>query len=143
MPDTAALLHGQRGILDARENGAEVVVDLAEHKAVEKGNGAARTGAGEDTPGRQEAEVGHGAVEALGPLLACFLTALLAAAAARATRQNVSSSENSALPPSALLRRYLRSHISREMGAENSASSRMGASCCSAREYGVEEAQSQ
>ena len=77
MPDAAALLHGQRGILDAREDGAEIVVDRAEHEAVEEGDGAPRAGAGEDTACRQEAEVGHGAVEALGPLLAGLLAALL------------------------------------------------------------------
>ena len=58
-----------------------------------------------------------------------FLPPFSAVAAARATRQKVSSSDESALPPSVLFRRYLRSHISREMGAENSASSGIGASC--------------
>ena len=72
-----------------------------------------------------------------------FLPPFSAAAAARATRQNVSSSDESESPPSTFFRRYLMSHISREMGAENSASSRIGASCSSARKYGVEAAQSQ
>ena len=77
VPDPAALLHGQRGILHALEDGAQVVVDLAEHEAVEQGDVAACAGAGEDAAGRQEAEIGDGGVEALGPLLARLLAALL------------------------------------------------------------------
>ena len=143
MTDAAALLHRQRRVFHARENGAEVVLDLAEHKAVEQGDAAPGAGAGEDASRRQEAEIGDGVVEARGPLIAHFLPPFSVNAAARATRQKVSSSDASIAAPSGDFRRYLRSQMSREMGAENSASLRIGASCCSAHKYGSERVQSQ
>ena len=77
MPDPAALLHGQRSILHALEDGAEIVLDLAQHEAVEQRDVATGAGAGEDAAGRQEPEIGDGTVEALCPLLARLLAALL------------------------------------------------------------------
>ena len=66
----------------------------AHDEAVEQRDVAARAGAGEDAAGRQEAEIGHSLVEARAHFSRAFLPPFSAAAAARATRQNVSSRLN-------------------------------------------------
>ena len=90
--DAAALLHGQRGFLHVVEDGAEVVLDRPMHEAVEQRHRAARAGAGEDAAAGQEAEVADGVMEARAHFSCARLPPFSRAAAARATRQNVSSS---------------------------------------------------
>ena len=55
--DAAALLHGQRRLLQLAEDAGHIVRDRAHDEAVEQGDVARRAGAGEDAPGRHEAEI--------------------------------------------------------------------------------------
>src|SRR6266550_51123 len=54
------------------EDAAHIVGDLAHDEAVEQGHLPSRPGAGNDTAGRQEAEISHRRVEAVGPELRVF-----------------------------------------------------------------------
>src|SRR5947207_15251383 len=54
------------------EDAAHIVGDLAHHEAVEQGHLPPRPGAGDDAAGRQEAEIAHRRVEAIGPQLRLF-----------------------------------------------------------------------
>ena len=65
--DAAALLHRQRRLAQMRKDPAHVVGDRAHDKAVEQRHRAAAAGAGDDTPRRQELEIGHRRVKPLGP----------------------------------------------------------------------------
>ena len=65
--DAAALLHGQRGFLEMLEDARHVVGNDAHDEAVEQRHRAPGAGAGEDAPGRQEAEIGHRLAEAVPP----------------------------------------------------------------------------
>ena len=91
---------------------ADVVRMRAHHEAVEERDGAPGAGAGEDAAGRQEGEIGHRLVEAPFPAARRFL----GAAAARATRRQVSSIVLSSGAPSGALSRYFMSQICWEIG---------------------------
>ena len=67
VPDAAALLHGQRRLLQHLEDAAHAVGDGAHHEAVEERHRARRAGPGGDPPGRQEAEILERAKEPLLP----------------------------------------------------------------------------
>ena len=65
--DAAALLHGQRRLLQMLEDPGHVVRDVAHDEAVEQGDPAPGAGAGEDAAGGQELEILHRFEEALLP----------------------------------------------------------------------------
>ncbi|MPL67195.1 hypothetical protein SDC9_12885 [bioreactor metagenome] len=65
--DAAALLHGQRGLLQHVEDARHAVRDRAHDEAVEEGHRAPGAGAREDAAGRQELEILERVIEALFP----------------------------------------------------------------------------
>ena len=71
--DAAALLHGQRRLAQLGENPGHVVGHGAHDEAVEEGDVAPGPGAGDDSPGRQEAEILQRLVESLRPQGGVFL----------------------------------------------------------------------
>ena len=58
MADAAALLHRQCGLFHALENGRKVVLDLAQHKAVEQRDPSVGAGPGQNAARRQKTEIG-------------------------------------------------------------------------------------
>ncbi len=66
--DAAALLHGQRGLLQVLEDAAHVVGDRAHDEAVEQRHVAAGAGAGQDAAGRQELKIDLRIEEGVRPL---------------------------------------------------------------------------
>ena len=65
--DPAAALQGQRRLLQVLEDPRHVVGHLAHDEAVEQRHPAIGPGAGQDAPGRDDLEVGHGLEKAPGP----------------------------------------------------------------------------
>ncbi len=57
--NTAALLHCQRGFAKMFENAVEVVRDRPHDKAIEQGDRAPRTGAGDNSASGQKSEIGE------------------------------------------------------------------------------------
>src|SRR5580704_12590771 len=71
--DAAALLHRQRGFAQVTEYAAEIVLDVAHHKAVEQRRAAPSAGARQDPSRRKEAEIFEHLVERHLPSLRVIL----------------------------------------------------------------------
>ncbi len=89
MPDAATLLHRQGCFAHMLEDRAQIVLDPAHDEAIEKRYLAARAGAGQNPPSRQEAEIRHGIIEAPGPRLLGALALLGHRGRARDTAERI------------------------------------------------------
>src|SRR4030067_452094 len=65
--DTAALLHGERALLEGVEDGIERVLDRAHHETVEQRDAVAGTGSGQDAATGQKPEAFQDVIETLLP----------------------------------------------------------------------------